>query len=92
MGAEASEAPVNSITRNRKFRLAVASLVVASVAAAVMEYVAFWLLVETLIDKMIWQSVSCWILGWWLAADAGVLTLYGGQNVIAKWAPAPGDG
>lgn len=91
MGEEAPP-QVNSLTRNRKFRLAVASLVVATAFAAGVEYAAFWLLLETVIDKLIWQSVATWVLGWWLAADAGVLALYGGQNVIAKWSPSPGDG
>jgi hypothetical protein len=82
----------NHVTRGRKFLIAASSLVVATAFAATLEYAAFWLLVETVIDATLWKSFAVWVLGWWAGIDAGILTLYGGANLVAKWAPNPGAG
>jgi hypothetical protein len=84
---------VNGATqRGRKFLIAASSLVIATAFAAALEYAAFWAFVETILTPALWESVTIWILGWWAAVDAGILTLYGGQNLVAKWSPNPGNG
>jgi small-conductance mechanosensitive channel len=78
--------------RGRKFLIASSSLVVATALAAALEYATFWLFVKTHLTPELWHSTTIWILGWWLGADAGVMALYGGSNLVAKWAPNPGNG
>ena len=79
----------DAIFRNRKFTIAISSMVTAIAFASVMEYAAFWLFVEELIDAALWHSFSLWILAWLAAMIGGVQTLYGAQNLIAKWSPTP---
>lgn len=91
MGEEEARS-LNGYSRGRKFLIAASSLVIATALAAALEYATFWLFVQSHLTPELWHSTTIWILGWWLGADAGVMALYGGSNLVAKWAPNPGNG
>lgn len=76
--------------RSRKWRLAIASLTLGTLATTIMEVAAFALIWRGLITEEIWFKGALAFMYWWLFVDATVLSGYGIANVIEKWAPKSG--
>jgi hypothetical protein len=72
---------------SRKWRLAVASLVLATSAAIVITSAVGFFLWKGLLTEEAWLKGCMGVLYWWLFADGMVLSGYGVVNVIEKWAP-----
>lgn len=72
---------------SRKWRLAVASLTLATLAAIVITAAVGVFLWYGLLTEEAWLKAMMGILYWWLFADGMVLSGYGIVNVVEKWAP-----
>lgn len=72
---------------SRKWRLAVASLALATMAAVTLSGVISVFLWKGFLTEEIWIKAMMGVLYWWLFADGMVLGGYGFVNVIEKWAP-----
>jgi len=72
---------------SRKWRLAVASLILATLAAIFITTAVGVFLWKGFMTEEVWLKGSMGVLYWWLFADGMVLSAYGVVNVIEKWAP-----
>lgn len=72
---------------SRKWRLAVASLTLATLAAIVITAAVGVFLWYGFLNEESWLKAMMGILYWWLFADGMVLSGYGIVNVVEKWAP-----
>lgn len=79
--------PVNGKFRSRKFSLAVASFIVATVGAQLFSLTTTGLLEAKLIDGEVWYKAQSMIFYFWLFCDGVILAGYGIPNVIEKWSP-----
>jgi hypothetical protein len=85
-------APVNGKFRSRKFSLAVASFVIATLGAALVSATATVLLISKRggLTPDIWLQTQSLVLYFWLFTDAAILAGYGIPNVVEKWSPKGG--
>lgn len=72
---------------SRKWRLAVASLLLATSAAIAITVAVGVFLWKGFMTEEVWLKGCMGVLYWWLFADGMVLGGYGFLNVLEKWAP-----
>ena len=75
---------------SRKWRLAVASLALATLAGIFIVAAIGVFLWKGFMTEEVWLKGCMGVLYWWLFADGMVLSGYGVVNVIEKWAPKSG--
>jgi hypothetical protein len=72
---------------SRKWRLAVASLTLATLAGVVIVAALGVFLWKGFMTEEVWLRGCMGVLYWWLFVDGVVLSGYGVVNVVEKWAP-----